>query len=246
MAPTATSETTRDLVGAIDRLVLTVARHWLLAANSFTGLFLGLAIAAPLLMAVGLMGPARLLYRFYALNCHQLPQRSYFLLGPNTIDSYSLEQVLSRGADPGNLRAFVGNAEIGFKMAVAHRITAIFAGALLGGLLFAALRRFRFRLTPRPGIALMVPLVVDGASHIVSELTGLGFRESNAWAYQLAMGAFRPAFYTGTGIGALNWLLRTATGVLFGLAIVWMTFPHLSSEFSRMATVLDARLGRAA
>ena len=49
----------RDLVIVIDRLVLALARHWLLVVNVFLGLYLGLAVLAPVLMATGFAGPGR-------------------------------------------------------------------------------------------------------------------------------------------------------------------------------------------
>jgi uncharacterized membrane protein len=217
---------------AIDRLSSAFNRHWLLVFNAVSGVFIGLTAVAPLLMALGLEGPARLLYLAYALNCHQLPQRSYFLFGPQGIDTYALGQILSWGADPAHLRSFVGNAEIGFKMAMAHRTTAIFGTLFVAGLAYALLRR---RLRPLPWKwypLLLAPMFFDGISHLISEVTGLGFRSTNAWAAWLTGGAFGPAFYSGTVIGSLNWLLRTLTGALCGLATVWLVYPLLGEAFS--------------
>jgi uncharacterized membrane protein len=140
MTTTRVTGRTSGLFIGIDKLILTFSRHWLLVVNVMAGLFTGLTVAAPLLMALGLEGPAWVLYRFYALNCHQLPQRSYFLFGPDGVDTYSLEQILAWGADPGYLRGFVGNPEVGFKIAMAHRNTAIYAAVFLTGLAYALLR----------------------------------------------------------------------------------------------------------
>jgi len=244
MTTTPVTGRTRNLVIAIDRLVLAFSRHWLLVVNVMAGLFIGLTAAAPLLMALGLEGPARVLYRFYALNCHQLPQRSYFLFGPHGVDTYSLEQILAWGGDPGYLRGFVGNAEIGFKMAMAHRNTAIHSTVFLAGLAYALLRR-RLRALPwKWYLILIAPMFFDGMSHVVSEVTGLGFRDTNAWAAWLTGGAFGPAFYTGTGIGSLNWLLRTLTGALFGLASVWLAYPLLEAGLADSGQQLERLLTR--
>jgi hypothetical protein len=51
----------------IDGLISAFARHWLAVLNVLSGLFAGLTAVAPLLMKLGLEGPARLLYAFYAL-----------------------------------------------------------------------------------------------------------------------------------------------------------------------------------
>jgi uncharacterized membrane protein len=209
------------------RLGAYLSRHWLLLVNAGYGLFIGLTAVAPLLLSLGLDGPAWMLYRTYALNCHQLPQRSYFLFGPRGIDTYSLEQVLGWGGDPSNLRSFVGNPAIGFKMAMAHRTTAIFAAIFLAGLVYALSRRRAKGLSWKWYAVLMAPMLVDGFSHIISEVTGLGFRQTNAWAAWLAGSAFDLAFYTGTTIGSLNWLLRTLTGAVAGMASVWLLYPRI-------------------
>ena len=150
----------------VDRLVLAFSRHWLLFLNIFNGLFIGGAVLTPLLMILGLTGPAQVLYRFYGLNCHQLPQRSYYLFGANgAFQTFSLEQVLSFGANPANLRAFIGDADIGYKMAVAHRLTAIHSGLFVFGLLFALARRWLKPLPWKGFLLLIGPMFADGLSH---------------------------------------------------------------------------------
>jgi uncharacterized membrane protein len=211
-----------------------LSRHWLLIVNAGYGLFIGLTAVAPLLLMLGFERPAWLLYRAYALNCHQLPQRSYYLFGPHGIDTYSLDQVLAWGADPSNLRSFVGNADIGYKMAMAHRNTAIFASIFLAGLGYALFRRRVKGLSWKWYPVLMAPMVLDGTSHLINDLTGLGFRQTNAWAAWLTGNTLGTAFYTGTTIGSLNWLLRTLTGVLAGLASVWLLYPRIDQAFGEI------------
>jgi uncharacterized membrane protein len=244
MSTSAVTGRTSRLTIAVDRLTSAFNRHWLLIFNAMSGLFIGLTAVAPLLMALGLEGPARLLYLAYAPNCHQLPQRSYFLFGPHGIDTYSLEQILAWGGDPAYLRGFVGSAEIGFKMAMAHRTTAIFATIFVAGLAYALLRR---RLPALPLTwypALIAPILFDGLSHMISEVTGLGFRATNVWAAWLTGAALGPTFYTGTGVGSLNWLLRTLTGALFGLSTVWLLYPMLEKAFTDSGRQQETRLGQ--
>ena len=45
------------------------------------GCTLGLALLAPLLLAAGVAEPGRALFAAYAIACHQLPERSFFLAG---------------------------------------------------------------------------------------------------------------------------------------------------------------------
>ncbi len=204
-----------------------IARHWLLVMNLAVGLFVGGTMLPPLLMSLGLEWPARAIYAFYSFNCHQLPQRSYFLFGPNGIDTYSKAQVIAWGADPGHMRAFVGNSAIGFKLGMAQRNTAIYTTLFLVGLAFGLVRG-RLRALRWPVFLLFaLPMVLDGGSHAVSEITGLGLRESNAWLGSLTGGTFPESFYVGTVIGSFNWLMRTLTGALFAIACVWFVYPKI-------------------
>jgi len=226
-----------------DWLALTFSRHWLLFVNVFNGSFIGGAMLAPLLMLLDLTGLAQALYRFYGLNCHQLPQRSYYLFGTNgLIQTYSLEQVLGWGADPANLRAFIGNAEIGYKVAIAHRLTAIHAGLFVFGLLFALARRWLKPLSWRGFALLTAPMVLDGLTHMLTDfLPGIAWRVTNAWAVALTSGLLGPDFYQGTTVGTLNWLLRTITGLLFALACIWLAFPFLERGLGDARRQLEAR-----
>jgi uncharacterized membrane protein len=68
-------------LGFVERLVAWVGQHWLAVVNGAVALFAFLPLAAPLLMAAGLMGPARVIYYAYSYTCHQMPSRSFFLFG---------------------------------------------------------------------------------------------------------------------------------------------------------------------
>jgi uncharacterized membrane protein len=238
----------RDLVILVDRLILALARHWLLVVNVILGLYIGLAVLAPVLMAAGFTGLGQGVYRFFSFQCHQLPQRSYYLFGPaGGIQTYSLDQVVAWGADSSNvftLRAFTGNPEAGFKMAIAHRLTAIHTAMFVGGLLWALIGRRLPRLSALAFVLLILPMALDGGSHMLSEITRLGFRESNAWAVWLTGGLFPSSFYTGTTAGSLNWLLRTLTGTLFGLATIWFVYPYLADGFGAIRNELESKLRR--
>ncbi|HEX3722245.1 MAG TPA: DUF2085 domain-containing protein, partial [Nitrolancea sp.] len=66
---------------AIDRFIYHVSRNWLWLANLVGALFVGLPILAPILQASGHGTLATLIYRPFSLICHQLPQRSFHILG---------------------------------------------------------------------------------------------------------------------------------------------------------------------
>ena len=71
----------RSAVLAVDRGVLSVARHWLLTVNIMGGLFAGLPLLGPFLRSRGLDLPADMLYFAFGLTCHQMPERSFFIFG---------------------------------------------------------------------------------------------------------------------------------------------------------------------
>ncbi|MGC8879125.1 MAG: DUF2085 domain-containing protein [Anaerolineae bacterium] len=222
-------ERNRSIVADRERLALRLSRYWQLLIIVLPGFWLGLAVLAPWLMAIGLEVPARIIYRFYSLQCHQLPQRSYFLFGQaGGIQTYSLDQILAWGADINHLRAFLGNPKVGYKVAFDMRLTALYSALFVGSLLWTVFGRWLPRLKPIIYLLLILPMALDGGSHLLSEITGLGFRETNTWAIWLTGSHFSPDFYTGTTIGTLNWMLRTATGALFGLATAWFVFSHFS------------------
>lgn len=75
------SPRTRAFVLRVDRAVLAVARHWVLAVGIISGLYAGLPLLGPWLLSRGLTFPANVLYFFYGLTCHQLPARSFFVFG---------------------------------------------------------------------------------------------------------------------------------------------------------------------
>ncbi|MCJ7668044.1 MAG: DUF2085 domain-containing protein [Anaerolineae bacterium] len=74
-------ERERDLVLFLNRLILGIANHWLLLLNTLVGLYVGLPVLAPLLMARGQTGLSNLIYFAYRFVCHQMPSRSFFIAG---------------------------------------------------------------------------------------------------------------------------------------------------------------------
>ncbi|MFQ5946639.1 MAG: DUF2085 domain-containing protein, partial [Anaerolineae bacterium] len=149
------------------------------------------------------------------------------------------------GADSGNLRAFIGTPELGYKLALAQRCMAIYPSILLGGLVFGLVRK---RLRPLPVVGYLVlisPMFFDGMSHIVPDVTGWGWRSMNGGALAITGGIFGPGFYQGSTLGTLNWLLRTVTGALFGFASVWLVYPYLETAFAEIRDQASAQLAKA-
>jgi uncharacterized membrane protein len=182
----------------IDRVVYGITHHWLAFFNAAVALFTALSVAAPLLLAAGATTPARLIYLAYIPACHQLPERSYFLLGEKPV--YTVEELEARGMTEGlsrfQRRGFYGNEMTGYKIAFCERDLAIYVSILLAGLAYGLLRgRGHVHALPfKVYVLFLIPLALDGLTQLV------GLRES-------------------------NWWLRTITGGLFGAASVWLAYP---------------------
>ncbi len=255
MAETVVTGRTRDAIIFIDRLMLALSRHWVLIASLVLGVWVLLPWLAPALMAVGLDGfaqGARLIYAFYGLQCHQLPQRSYFLFGPRLM--YPLADINAVWPYTGHLqlRQFIGTPEMGYKIAWSDRMVSLYTPLFVGGLLFA-LARWRSRrqrpwrsLPVRRWLLALVPLFIDGVAHMVSDAIHpvFSFRESNAWLSWLTGAAFAPTFYAGDAIASFNWWMRLLTGLLAGFASVWLVYPHVADAFAEIRASLETKLRR--
>lgn len=231
--PQALPEGVRLVVLTLQRAILGLARHWLLVLNLALGLFVVLPWLAPVFMRHGWEPAGRAIYTAYSYTCHQLPQRSYFLFGPKLTYSLAELQAAYPVSDPDQLRAFVGTREMGYKVAYAHRLSAIYAAVLASSLLFALLRR---RLRPpslRLYLLLVTPMFLDGMSHLLTDVALVDWRATNAWASWLGQSA-GPGFYTENFLGSLNWLLRTLTGALFGGASAWLVLPYVEAASADM------------
>jgi uncharacterized membrane protein len=231
-----------------NRVVYQLARHWIVGFAVLAGLYTGLPWLAPVFMRLGWTSAGEAIYALYSTQCHQLPQRSFFLFGQQAM--YPLEQIqaLAGGSrSPLVLRQFVGNAELGWKVAWSDRMVAMYTGLVLFGLLYWPLRK-RLRPLPWWGFGLlMLPMGVDGLTHMVSDLAGLGqgFRDSNAWLAVLTGNRLPAAFYAGDALGSFNSWMRLISGVFFALGIVWLAFPYFEQMMVDAAVQIEAKFGRA-
>jgi uncharacterized membrane protein len=159
---------------------------------------------------------------------------------------YSLPEVQDiwhNTLNPLILRQFVGNPEMGWKVAWSDRMVSMYSSILVFGLLWWP---FRQRIKPLAWwvfILLMIPMAIDGISHFISDFAGLGqgFRDSNAWLAGLTNNAYPVTFYAGDALGSVNSWLRLLTGVLFGFAIVWFSFPYLNGWFKDFTHQIGSR-----
>ena len=152
-------------------------RHWLGLVNASTAVVLVLPFLAPLLLSNGQTQLANFIYDAYSFTCHEWPFRAYFLFGPQV--TYSADELQAAGLS--SIYHFRGSPELGYKVAFCARNVAIYAGALLGGMLIATSAGRRLRLSFRVYLLLIAPMALDGFTQLP------GWREST-WELRTVTG----------------------------------------------------------
>jgi len=217
------------------RAVLGLARHWLFFVNLLLAVWIGLPWLAPIMMDAGWTGAGKAIYLFYSFQCHQLPERSFFLLGRQAM--YSLTEIQTVWQSTDNsliLRQFIGNPEIGWKVAWSDRMVSMYTSILFGGLLYSFVRKQLKPLSFWTFATLLLPMVIDGGTHMINDLAGIGqgFRDTNIWLQTITNNSFSASFYQGDALGSFNSWMRLITGVLFGMGLVWFAFPYINDSFA--------------
>jgi uncharacterized membrane protein len=204
----------RDIIILLDKFIYIIAKRWLLLANAFWALFIGLPLLAPVLMANGYQPVGQLIYLVYAPNCHQLPERSYFFYGPQYY--YSLQE-LGELVGPDVSPRYIGDPRIGYKVAVCERDVAIYSTLALAGIAFGLVRR---QLWPLRGAAFLrfallfaLPMAIDGFGQL------FGFWES-------------------------SWLLRTITGTIAAAGGIWLVYPYIEEGMRDVQRTVARQLHR--
>ncbi|MGD2078157.1 MAG: DUF2085 domain-containing protein [Chloroflexota bacterium] len=249
----------RSFVIGVDRVVYWFSRHWLAFFNVLILIYVGLPILAPVLMNAGADGPARAIYTIYKPMCHQMTQRSFFLFGeqyayPRAVAGTDLQPIEAYvdGIDEfenvpvddwpaffAAARRFVGNDQMGYKMALCERDIGIYGFILIGGLVYGLVRK-RFKVRPLPVILFIIiglgPIALDGFSQLFSywalppdgsEPTGLLATVSNL----LPLRESTP-------------MLRLATGALFGFMLAWLAYPHVEKGMNGTRDDLRLKLSK--
>lgn len=212
------------------------SRNWLAWFTLATGVWVMLPWLAPVLMHQGQVQAAWLIYLLYSPQCHQLPQRSYFLFGDQLM--LPLEQIMAVSGvrDPLSLRWFVGTPELGWKVAWSDRMVSLYTPLFVGAVLYAVTGRRWARLRWSKALVLpYLPLLLDAGTHMLDDIVRIGFRATNAWLVVLTGGVFDPTFYAGDAVGSFNWWLRLITGLVAGFAFVRQVYPHLDRGFAILA-----------
>lgn len=217
------------------RIASLLTRRWIVLFAGLFGIFIGLPLLAPVFMDWGWLNAGKMIYLVYSFLCHQLPERSYFLFGPKV--TYSLSEIQStwqNSSNPMILRQFIGNTQMGWKVAWSDRMVSMYTSSLFFGLLWYPFRD-RIKKLPWWGLfLLLIPMGIDGTSHLISDLAGIGqgFRYTNTWLVTLTNHSFPITFYVGDALGSFNSWMRIMTGVFFGIGVVGFSFPYFEDAFS--------------
>ena len=233
----------RDLRRMIrtNRLVLRLARHWLLIVLGFLLLYTGLSLTPPLLIKAGWPGAADVLHKVYAPLCHQFAFRSWFFFGEQLVYPRQVAGSAQRSfefyaaQDPHfasidltvwsadlrlRARSFQGNEQMGYKTALCERDVAIYGMMFLAGLLFVRARRW---LRPAPVLLYVLlglgPLGLDGFSQMFS------YAPFEFWPIRETLPHY-----------------RVITGALFGLMNVWLAFPYLEMSMNETRAAAGRKL----
>ena len=240
----------RGLIKTVDRATLYVSRNWLVVFLVFYGVWVLAPLTAPLLMQLGATGPASAVYLIYSLFCHQLPERSFFFFGPKPM--YSLQEIGAVWPTDNAiiLRQFVGNAQMGWKMAWSDRMISVYGGVWLAGIVYALSRR-RLHISLLVWVLIgVLPLGLDGVSHMVNDVvagtSGLGFRDTNEWLQALTANAFPASFYAGDQLGSFNSWARWITGILFSVTTVFALFPIINGSMHETSKDAERQMARLA
>ena len=216
-----------------DDVSIWLARHYLAIFNILVFIYVGMPFLAPGLMKVGASAPAGIIYKAYSFVCHQFAFRSWFLFGDQMVYPRAEAQVSglityqqATGLDGYDLlaaRAFIGNPQLGYKVALCERDVAIYGGIFLFGVIFALFRR---KIKPIHWViwilVAIVPIGVDGFSQLISQfpINLIPVRESTP-------------------------LLRTLTGFLFGFVTAWFGYPYVEESMQENRKFLEGKLSQA-
>ena len=226
------------------------------------GIYVGLPILAPILMNAGLETPGRVIYTLYRPMCHQMASRSFFIGGEQIayprplagaegltpIDAYipDIPEFENYSGDPTDLgtflgpaRAFLGNEQMGYKMALCERDIAIYGFVLVGGLLFWGLHR-RIDIKPLSIWAFMMiglgPIGLDGFTQLFAYMFAVDVPGTVGEVFNTLHQAFP--------LRESPPLLRTFTGALFGLMLAWLAYPRIAEGMEETRQTLEEKLGR--
>ncbi len=215
-----------------DKFALWFSSKYMLVFSLILLFYIGIPVLAPTLMKAGATMPATILYKMYSPLCHQFGFRSFFIFGEQPYYPLKESGVAGEGtglidfetatgipnlADPfsptrWDARRYVGDEEVGYKIALCERDMSIYGAMLLFALLFWATG---YRIKPLHWAIWLIVGVgfigLDGFSQLLSQFEIpvlselLPYRESTPF-------------------------LRIFTGFLFGFTTAWFGFPYIEES----------------
>ncbi len=239
----------RSVVIALDRAVLGFARRWVAVLTVFVGLYAGIPFVAPIAMHVGATNVANVIYKVYSPVCHQFAFRSWFLFGEQTVyprertglavgsfEQYARAEPAFSGVDVRSLDAgliyaakqFVGNEQMGWKVAFCQRDVAIYAAIALFGVVFIALK----------GAGVAVPKLPFWA-YLLLAIAPIGLDGFSQYFANPPFNGFGLPFYPARE--SLPFL-RALTGGLFGLGNAWLAYPYIEDSMQETAEMVERKL----
>lgn len=207
-----------------------VSTHWFAVFLIVYGLWVFLPYFAPIFMHIGWTGAGKTIYFIYSFFCHQLPERSFFWFGEKPMYSMGeIQNAWKNTINPMILRQFIGNETMGWKIAWSDRMISFYTSVWFFAVIWYPIRRKIKPLSWLTFALLLLPIAVDGTSHMISDFAGIGqgFRDTNTWLAVLTNTIFPATFYAGDALGSFNSIMRFITGLIAGLAITWLVFPYV-------------------
>ena len=222
--------------------------HWILILSVGIGVLVIGPFLAPVFMHLGWIVPAQVIYGIYSTLCHQMAQRSYFLFGSQPMYNMAQLPLPLTGkmvSDILLLRGFIGNENLGWKVAWSDRMVYMYGGVWIVGTVYGLVRKHRriHTLNLFTFGLLLLPMLVDGLTHMLSDISGGlagGFRYNNQWLAQLTTNRLPTWFYVGDAFGSFNSWMRLISGITFAVGIVWFVYPYLNAALVESAEKLRA------
>lgn len=175
-----------------------------------------LPLLSPLFFHFGMDRFGWYIQTLYRFTCHQRPERSLFFFGPKL--SYTIEELARNGYEPNIIGyPFIGNPELGYKVAFCVRDTFIYTTLIISAIISTASKK-RLKVPWWIIVLLVVPLVIDGSLQFISEL-------AHIMHYGPDITIAKP-FYLSN-----NWN-RAITGALFGTGLGFFLFSELRQSLN--------------
>lgn len=235
--PRPTAGSSRSLTLWADRRILWLSKHWLLALNIFFLIYVGLPFLAPILLAKGYTGAANFIYTLYRAACHQLPSRSYFIMGEQVAfcqrDVAIYGSLLLGGLVFGLMRRRLKPLQLRYYVFFLVPIALDGGMQLASGLLSV-------------GVPIM-PLWIIGLIAMGITMAILNSQRYLTWhsIFFFVWGPLALIYLSFYPDYVSTWLQRTLTGLIFSFGTIWFVYPYMEESFRDIHQELVVKLFKA-